>query len=162
MKKSTISLFSAFVGGMASAGIVKRMSGKRYQKISEMSDKHLELFLMMTQWVRIKQEGKNLSQYLKKNGFHRIAIYGMSYAGETLLTELKETETEVIYGIDRNADVIYTSIDVFSMEDNLKEVDAVVVTTITYFEEIKNGLGGKLKCPIISLKDIIFGESMNE
>ena len=132
MKKSTISLFSAFVGGMASAGIVKRMSGKRYQKISEMSDKHLELFLMM------------------------------SYAGETLLTELKETETEVIYGIDRNADVIYTSIDVFSMEDNLKEVDAVVVTTITYFEEIKNGLGGKLKCPIISLKDIIFGESMNE
>ena len=98
------------------------------KKNSVMSNKHLALFLMMNEWVKVKQEGKSLTEYFKKNGYKKIAIYGMSYAGETLLDELSETDIEVVYGIDKNAESIYLNINVVTMEENLEEVDAVVVT----------------------------------
>lgn len=80
----------------------------------------------------------------------------MSYAGETLVDELRGTEVKVVYGIDKNADTIYSDIDVFSMEDDLAKVDAVVVTAITFFDEIEENLSEKLDCPILSLEDILY------
>ena len=91
----------------------------------------------MNQWVKVKQEGKQLSHYFKNNGFKKIAIYGMSYAGKTLIDELKGTGITVAYGIDKKADTIYADIDILSVEDSLADVDAVVVTAITFFNEIK-------------------------
>ena len=80
----------------------------------------------------------------------------MSYAGETLLDELRGTRTEVAYAIDRNADAIYTEVDVVSIEDDCQEVDAAVVTAIAFFDEIEEALSAKLDCPILSLEDILY------
>ena len=111
---------------------------------------------MMNQWVKVKQEGKNLASYFEKYGYKKIAVYGMSYAGETLISELKETDITIAYGIDKNAASIYVDVDVLSMEDNLEPVDAVVVTAITFFDEIEEKLSEKMDCPIISLEDILY------
>ena len=111
---------------------------------------------MMNQWVKVKQEGKNLSAYFEKNGYKKIAIYGMSYAGETLVDELKETEVQIAYAIDKNANSIYSDINVITMDDNLEDVDAIVVTAITFFDEIEEQLQSKVSCPIISLEDILY------
>lgn len=156
MKKSLISILSLLTGAAAGAGTVGKISGDKLQKAKNMSDKHLALFLMMNQWVKVKQEGKNLSSYLQKNGYKRIAIYGMSYAGETLVEELKNTGIEVAYGIDKNADSMYSDVDIMSMDDSLDEVDAIVVTAITFFDEIEEKLLEKMDCPIISLEDILY------
>lgn len=155
MKKAIISALSAAIGAAAGAGAVRKVSVEETEKVRAMSNKHLDLFLMMNQWVKVKQEGKNLSEYFEKNGYHKIAIYGMSYAGETLVDELAGTKTEVAYGIDRNADSIYSDLDIVSMDDDLAEVDAVVVTAISFFDEIEEKLSGKMDCPIISLEDIL-------
>ncbi len=156
MKKGMISIVSALAGAAIGAGAAGKAVIGEKEKAKSMSDKHLALFLMMNQWVRVKQEGKNLTEYFEKNGYHRVAVYGMSYAGETLIEELKGTKTEVAYGIDRNADSIYSDIDIVSMEDSLEEVDAVVVTAITFFDEIEQKLSEKMECPIISLEDILY------
>lgn len=121
-----------------------------------MSDKHLALFLMMNQWVKVKQKGKKLSTYFEQNGYKRIAIYGMSYAGETLMEELRDTDVQVVYGIDKKADSIYADVDIVTMDDTLEEVDAVVVTAITFYDEIEDKLSDKIDCPIISLEDILY------
>ena len=42
------------------------------------------------------------------------------------------------------------------MEDELEPVDAVVVTAITFFNEIEQKLSKKLDCEIISLEDILY------
>lgn len=110
----------------------------------------------MNQWVKVKQEGKNLATFFQRNGYKQIAVYGMSYAGETLVEELKDTEVKVAYGIDRNADGIYASVEMVSLEDDLGEVDAVVVTAVTFFDEIEEKISEKLDCPIISLEDILY------
>ncbi|MCI9592691.1 MAG: hypothetical protein HFG51_00890 [Lachnospiraceae bacterium] len=156
MKKVILSLLSAAMGAVAGIGITNNFMGKTIKQNSAMSNKHLNLFLMMNEWVKVKQEGKNLAEYFARKGYKKIAIYGMSYAGETLLDELSETDIEVVYGIDKNAKSIYLNVNVVTMEENLEEVDAVVVTAITYYDEIEKELSKKLKCPIVSLEDVLY------
>ena len=156
MKKGMISAVSAIGGTVVGALGINIMKGKQIDEWRKMSDKHLALFQMMNQWVRVKQEGKNLSSYLEAKGYKRVAIYGMSYAGDTLVEELKGSDLTIAYGIDKKADSIYADIEVFTLEDNLPEVDAVIVTAITYFDEIEDILSTKLKCPVLSLEDMLY------
>lgn len=156
MKKGVISILSVLTGAAVGAGAVGKIEGEKLDKARAMSNKHLELFKMMTQWVKVKQEGKSISDYLEKNGYKKIAIYGMSYAGEALLGEFKDSNVSVAYGIDKKADSIYADVDIVSIDDDLEEVDAVVVTAITFFDEIEEQLSEKFDCPIISLEDILY------
>ena len=87
MNKGIISILSAIAGAGAGATAVGKVMGDKVNSWQQLSDKHLTLFQMMNQWVRVKQEGKNLSQYFEANNYKNIAIYGMSYAGETLVEE---------------------------------------------------------------------------
>lgn len=156
MKREVITIISTLLGTAVGAGIVGKLSNETINKEKNMSEKHLALFLLMNQWVKLKQEGKSLVSYFEENKYKKIAVYGISYAGETLLGELKGTEVQVAYGIDHNTDGIYTDIEVVSLEDSLEPVDVIVVTAITYFEEVKEKLRKKVNCPIISLDDILY------
>ena len=156
MKKGVISALSALAGAVIGAGVIGKKKDKKTKKAWKMSDQHLALFLMMNQWVKVKQEGKNLSAYFEKNGYKKIAIYGMSFAGETLVDELRGSDVYVAYGIDQNAETIYTDVEVVTMENTLAEVDAIVVTAISFFDEIEEKLSEKIDCPVISLEDILY------
>ena len=156
MKKGIISILSAVTGAVIGAGAVGKAMAGETEKVRSMSDKHLALFLMMNQWVKVKQAGKSLASYFEKNHYKKIAVYGMSFAGETLIDELKNTEITVAYGIDKKADSIYADVDIVSVEDSFADVDVVIVTAITFFDEIEEKLSEKLDCPIISLEDILY------
>nr|WP_296461350.1 hypothetical protein [uncultured Acetatifactor sp.] len=156
MKKGIISVLSALAGAAVGAAAVGKTASEKGEKLQMMSDKHLALFLMMNQWVKVKQEGKHLASYFEANGYRKIAIYGMSYAGETLLDELKGTGVQVAYAIDRSAGSIYADVAVLPLESELGDVDAVVVTAITYFDEVEEQLGRKLDCPVVSLENILY------
>lgn len=156
MKRGFISALSMLTGTAVGVGVVKKVTEDKLKKAEKMSDKYLELFLMMNLWVKVKQEGKNLSSYFEKRGYANIAIYGMSHAGETLVDELRDTDTHVVYGIDKNVGAVHSDIDMFSLDDNFEKVDAVVVTAITFFNEIAEQLVEKINCPIISLEDVLY------
>lgn len=156
MKKNVISVLSTVAGVIIGAGTTGKIIGKSCKAARDMSEKHLALFLMMDRWVEVKQEKKNLESYFIKNNYEKIAIYGMNYAGERLLQELKESSITVEYGIDQKADEIYTEVDVLSPKDKLPNVDAIVVTPIFFFDEIEEQLSKAVSCPIISLEDILY------
>ncbi len=156
MKKEIVGVLSAMGGAAAGIVAIKKKMDNRVMEKQELSDKHLALFLMMNQWVKVKQDGKNLSSYFEQEGYKKIAIYGMHYAGETLVEELMGTGIDVKYGIDKNAEKIFVDFDVVTPDSQLDEVDAVVVSSITFFDEIKDMLSDKVDCPIISLEDILY------
>lgn len=156
MKKGAVGVLSLLAGAVGGAVSVGKVTNEQIRKKQRMSEKHLALYLMMNQWVRVKQEGKTLGSYFEKNGYKKIAVYGMSYAGETLLNELKGTGIEVAYGIDQKADERYSDVDIVSPDDELQSVDAIVVTPITFFDEIEEKLSKKTDCPILSLEDILY------
>ena len=156
MKKGIVGVMSLLVGAAGGAIGVGKVTGAKINDRQQLANKHLSLFLMMNQWVKVKQEGKNLASYFERNGYKKIAVYGMSYAGETLIEELNGSNVEIAYGIDQNADTIYADVDIVTMKENLDEVDAIVVTAITFFDEIEEKLAEKVDCPIISLEDILY------
>ena len=156
MKKVYISILCVVAGVISGAYIVGKNILKKLSEVRLISDKHLTLFILTVQWIKVKQQGKNVSDFLKEEGYENIAIYGMSYIGERLIDELKNTDINVVYGIDRNINFISSSIDLVSINDNLKAVDAIVVTAVTFFDEIYEELSKKIDCPIISLEDILY------
>ena len=155
MNKIVLSALSLITGVSAGSIATSKVCEKNRKKTQQMSDKHLRLFLMMNQWVRKKQKGKNMAEYLLKEGYENVAVYGMSYAGETLLEELKDSEINVKYGIDQNADNIYATIEMVRPDDDLENIDCIIVTSVSFYEQIKATLEKKISCPIISLEDIL-------
>ena len=126
MRKGVIGILSAIGGAATGAAAIGKMMNEKIEKKQETSDKHLKLFLMMNQWV------------------------------ETLAEELMESDIRIKYGIDKNADNIYADFDIVTPDSDLEKVDAIVVTPITFFDEIENMLTDKTDCPIISLEDILY------
>lgn len=156
MNKGTISVLSMFMGVMAGVWISGKIERSKRKKAEAMSGKFTALFHMMNQWVKIKQEGKNLSNYFEVNQYKRVAIYGMSYVGGTLVRELMGTETDVVYGIDKRVFGTNMGIDVVSPDEILDNVDVIIVTAINFFDEIAEKLREKVDCPVISIEDILF------
>lgn len=156
MKKSIISMLSVAAGVVIGGGVMGKVTHKKIDTTKANSQRYLSLFRMMAQWVKVKQDGKNISVYFQKYGYKKIAIYGMSVAGVSLLNELNDTGITVAYGIDKKADSLYAEVDIFSPEDSLDEVDVIVVTAITFFDEIEEKLLEKVHCPILSLEDILY------
>jgi hypothetical protein len=161
MNKLMLSAFSVVTGAVIGTVGIGKIAVKTLNNTQGTANKYRFLYEMMNDWVRIKQEGKNLSSYFKSMGYKNIAIYGMGIVGETLVNELMDTDTKIAYGIDKSARAICTNVEAFSVDDELEEVDAVVVTPVPYFVEIEEMLSKKLRCPIISLEDVLYDTMIN-
>lgn len=156
MKKIMYSLIAMLAGVVVTTVAVREVMKKEIEVQRSISEKHLALFQMMDQWVAVKQQGKNLADYLERMGYRTIAIYGMSYAGQRMVEELKGSNIKIEYGIDKRAGTICSDINVVMMEDELAIVDAIVVTPITFYDEIEKELSEKIDCPILSLENILY------
>lgn len=144
---------------MLGIGIPIYLAGSWQQKCinrwREESRKQRAMFLLMNQWINIKQGNRNLEEYFLKNNLKKIAIYGMGPMGQRLVKELKDSSIETAYGIDQNSDRIFAGIKVVKMEEKLDDVDAVVVTVVKEFDTIRDALMKKLSCPVIAIEDIL-------
>lgn len=156
MKKGISALLGMAAGAAAGGIAVGRKSSEKLQKAQEHGEKVHELYLALDQWLRVRQEGKTLAEYFKKNEYKTVAVYGMKELGERLCDELKDTGITVSYAIDKKADKIYADVDVITPDDELAPVDVIVVTAITFFDEIEEMLSERVDCPIISLEDILY------
>lgn len=158
MKAGTIisTIIGTGVGAVAGAATVGKMTASEIDKWKKKSDKHFALFEFMCEWMKLKQEGKDIRTYFEKNNYKTVAIYGMSYCGERLVADLQNAGIEIKYAIDKRADSVHSEFELYTPEDELPEVDVVVVTAITFFDEIEEMLSSKVDCPIISLEDVIY------
>jgi len=156
MKKKVVFLLLFIVGITIQILGMNRYIKKCMIKSLLISNKNLKSFDIMNRWVRMKQEGKNLSEYFEQAGYKKIAIYGMGHIGETLQNELNCTKTEVLYGIDQRSDTTYSNIDIISLKDELQPVDAIVVTLVNEFESISEKINERINCPVISIVDVVY------
>lgn len=136
MKKSLLSILSMAAGAAAgvavSAATVGKEQDEMIKKERQFADKHLAIMKVYDEWLRVRQDGRSLVQYFKNRDYKNIAIYGMSYLGESLVNELKDSDVKVLYGIDKNAENIYSSVEVISSIDDLPKVDVIVVTAVFF------------------------------
>lgn len=136
--------------------IVKGIKKSKTDELLALSNKNLLYFQIMNQFVKAKQQKNNLSRYFEDRGYSRIAIYGMGIIGQTLLDELQGTSVEVVYGIDRNAEQVYSTVDVLSLDSSFPAADVVVVTIAESFDTVLQDLEKKVDCPVISVRDVVY------
>lgn len=153
-------ILSAFTGiglGLFAGG---KLIGWQYEKHCELIEKQADCFsetsALMRQWVKVYQSGHSLEHYFKKNNYRKIAVYGMNDMGYMILKELEESDIEVSYCIDRNADNLFAQIDVRKPDEVLPPVDAVIVAVVHCYDEVKENLSRKVDCPVISLSDVVW------
>lgn len=154
MKKlfATTAILIAFIAGRITGDL---KTGKKYLLLEKKNQKDLAIIEMLTLWVQQKQNGRLTETFFERNNFYKIAIYGMNYLGERLFDDLQNTQINVRYAIDRNADKIVSKIKVVRPDSELEDVDAIVVTAIGYLDEIRETLSQRVKCPIIALNDVL-------
>lgn len=128
---------------------------KELLKAKEMSDKHFRLFKLMNNWTNAKIRGTKVVDYLKENNIKSVAIYGLSYVGQTLISELEKEDIDIKYGIDQNPEFFCQDFEVISPNDELPSVDMIIITAVFYFDEIKSKLQKRVNTQIVSLEEIV-------
>lgn len=156
MKKIGCIFGGTILGACIGSVYAAKQAKKRIRKEKDVSDKHLALYLMLYEWMKAKQNGKNMVSYLNDKEYKKIAIYGMSYTAELLIRELKESNIQIVYGMDKKVTGTFHGVDIYSPDEALPQADAVIVTAISFYESIAKELGLKMNCPIVSIEDIIF------
>lgn len=119
-------------------------------------DKYLRMFLLANRWIKIKQDGLKIGKFIDELGYKKVAIYGVGELGISLLKEFNGSRAKIIYGIDRNASSIHANIDLYKPDDDWKQVDLIIVTIISDFDEIETGIKEKMNCAVLSLEDIVY------
>lgn len=111
---------------------------------------------VLKKWFELKQQGKQITDFFHDNHYKKIIIYGMSDLGIYLTRELSGSDVEVVCGIDRRAGELETGIRTLTMEDDLPDTDAIIITAVYFFDQIEEELRKKTDCPILSMEDVVF------
>lgn len=147
-----LSIFGTAAGWIATA--------KKKNDLINYKDFRINKFKMYfdvtNEWVRLKNQGKNLDEFFVKNGWSDIAIYGVGELGNRLLEELKGSSVTVKYAIDEHTDNVFSDMEVKEPNGELTPVDVIVVTPFFEYEKIEEKLMNLVEYPVVSIEDIIF------
>lgn len=106
-------------------------------------------------WMSIKEQGKSIASWLKEHGWNRVAIYGLGYLGRHLLAELENSEVEVVYVVDQNANHIFVRCPLYNLRTDLPNVDAMIVTPAGQYDTIRHDIRRFVDYKTISLEHIL-------
>lgn len=133
------------------------MSRKTETDLIHEINKNQTLFQIASFWLFELYNGKSISSYFEEKKIRSVAIYGVGILGRILILALQKTDVQIIYLIDRREFTEINNIPVIKTNDSrINEVDAIIVTPIYEFENIKTISLKDIKCKIISLEDIIY------
>ena len=120
-------------------------------------NKFRSYYKLLDRWLLLKEQGKRLDCFFKNHGYKKIVIYGFAALGKHLYEELADSSSVSVVGaMDRRRGLFYGDIVICSLEDELPECDAIIVTAVAESEEITRMLKRKTEKPIISLQEVVF------
>lgn len=157
MKSRGLSGIAASGGFAVGAYLMKIRKEKKMYGMQERINVLSDHFQLLNHWLELKNEGKSITSYFERENYRHIAIYGMAELANRLFEELAGTSVVIDYGIDRDISCSIAWIsEIYSPEDGLPETEAIIVTPYSSFDSIKEILEKKVKCPIVSLEEVIW------
>lgn len=153
-------IFNFIVG--ITAGTVSGMAGslkcfeKKIIKSEKESYKFRVYYELTRKWVETYQLGKSLEELLLEKKYENIAIYGMGDVGYLLFRELESSRIKVKYGIDKTTIGRGINLQIVAPSSDMEKVDAIIVTAVFAFDEIREMLESMVSYPVVSLDDLIY------
>lgn len=118
--------------------------------------KSVLFYWILTRWMDWKIRGKRVADVLLKQNCRQIAVYGYAELGQLLCGELAGTKVDISYVLDKRIkNTGITGLPVYLPQNGLPYVDAVVVTAVYYFDEIKEELSQMGYRNIISFRTLL-------
>lgn len=121
--------------------------GDRTIDLEEKLQKQILFYWVLTKWMDCKLKGGSIAEALKKRGFSRIVIYGYAELGQLLCKEMLQEGISVVCILDKAAKTTEAGTIPVCKPEAVKasdqerlQIDAVVVTAVYYFEEIRKEL----------------------
>lgn len=103
--------------------------------------KSVLFYWMLTRWMDLKIKGHGVAEILDRLNCGSIAVYGYAELGQLLCKELASTRICVAYVLDKKVKATGDEkLPVYIPQGGLLGVDAVVVTAVYDFDEIKKEL----------------------
>ena len=158
MKNKIIAIVLGIVACAATAVLMRQQMMKGIKYWYKLTMKNELLFRLSAQWAEMENEGKKISDRILQRGYKNVAIYGYGTLGEHLYNVLNKSEVCVKCVIDQKADEKMNLIEVCRPDEIHQDFDAMIVTAIGNYDEIKEEMETKVSCPIISLEDLVYEE----
>ena len=148
----------AAAGTAAGALLQKRRQQGKIEEQEQVGRKYYAYYQLLNQWLNCREIGKQTVDFFREEQISSIAIYGMGDLADRLMDSLKDSGIEIRYGIDQDVCCTNARIaEVYSPDDPLPEVDAIVVTPFTSFKEIQDLLlSHHCACHLIPLDEVIY------
>lgn len=145
----------AYLKTSLSADLMKNVGLEQEKRL----EKAVCLNRLLGKWVEISIRGLRIGKYLRENNVKSVAIYGWGDVGKKLYHELVQWKVRTEYVLDKNvADTGLAELEIYSPAAcgaALRTVDAVIVTVLTEFNEIKELLENLGYRNIYSLNNIL-------
>lgn len=106
-------------------------------------------------WMRCMEQGKTLAGWLRTQGIHAIAVYGLGMLGKHVMTQLRQEQFFVSYGIDQQKEKNSDTLSVYALEEVLPPVELVIVTVMYDFDSICEKLKAKGLEHVLSLEEVV-------
>ena len=125
------------------------------ERLSAELRKFKDYYFIFNKWQIIHNRGMSVSDYLINNNIFSVAIYGYADLGRRLEEELNKSKVKISYIIDKKYVVSDSGENIYSRVDDSFDVDAIIVTAVFSFDEIKNELQQQTNSQIISLDKLL-------
>ena len=105
--------------------------------------------------LKVQEQHFCLADWLRQQGWTRIAVYGLGMVGKHLATLLQQQGLVPVFGVDQSRNAVSNTFPVLALEDTLPAADILIVTVTYDFARIQERATLKLNCPIVSLKALL-------
>ena len=118
-------------------------------------EKHVKNLICLYKWMSNIEEGKQISDYLRKFQIQRVGIYGYGILGRHLVRELQGFSVRWV--MDRSAlgDDIYSNVVRPDDADKQEDVDMAIIAAVSDVEEVETLLLKFVTGTIISVEELI-------
>ena len=114
-----------------------------------------EYFGLMNRWMYLRNSGIRFSDHSYIKQEYKYAVYGLGNIGKRLIEQMRQEDLNIVYYIDKHADIMFADISIYSNKEKLPEADVMIVSQICDYEEIYNDERTMFSGKIISLQQIV-------
>lgn len=125
-----------------------------YILLNRKADKFEQYLNLLDDWMSLREKNIKIDTYFAGQNINRIAVYGYGIFARHLIYELKDSNIKIECIIDKQRDKLKVDIPVVLPDEFNYEVDAIVVTSFYFMEEIMGDMNS-YKGDILSIDKII-------
>lgn len=133
---------------------VNSFEKKEINRLRNLISKQKSIINVLDKFTKATSVNAYIKNYFNQMGISSVAVYGLGFLGNHFIDELNKTDIKLKYGIDKSARNIKSTLDVFTLDDELPDVDAIVVLLPDIFPELYAQIRKNYSGMIISIEQV--------